>query len=69
MHWPPDYKRVILEPGDEQAIHSGGKGGLRMQPPQIDEANEPILSDEMRAALVDALKDVDFDDPPGMIDS
>ena len=69
MHWPPDYKRVILEPGDEHATHSGAKGGLRMQPPQIGETNEPILSDEMRAALVEALKDVDLDDPPGIIDS
>ena len=30
MQWPPDYKKVVLEPGDESAIHTGGKGGLRM---------------------------------------
>lgn len=29
MQWPPAYKKIILEPGDEQAIHSGGKGGLQ----------------------------------------
>jgi hypothetical protein len=28
MQWPPNYKKIIIEPGDEYAIHSGGKGGL-----------------------------------------
>lgn len=26
MQWPPAYNKVILDPGDETAIHSGGKG-------------------------------------------
>jgi len=26
MQWPPVYNKVILEAGDETAIHSGGKG-------------------------------------------
>ena len=26
MQWPPAYNKVILEAGDETAIHSGGKG-------------------------------------------
>lgn len=26
MQWPPAYNKVILEAGDESAIHSGGKG-------------------------------------------
>ena len=26
MSWPPDYQKVILDPGDEYAMHSGGKG-------------------------------------------
>jgi hypothetical protein len=30
IHWPPQYKRVILEEGDSGAIHTGGTGGLRM---------------------------------------
>ena len=25
MQWPPEYKRTILEAGDESAIHAGGK--------------------------------------------
>lgn len=30
MHWPPSYKKIVLEPGDEYAAHVGGKGGVRM---------------------------------------
>lgn len=30
MQWPPNYRRIILEPGDGNAIHSGGKGGVSM---------------------------------------
>ncbi len=26
LHWPPEYKRPILEPGDTYAVHSGSKG-------------------------------------------
>jgi hypothetical protein len=28
MQWPPTYKKIVLETGDEYAIHSGNKGGL-----------------------------------------
>lgn len=24
--WPPHYKKTVLAPGDEQAVHTGGKG-------------------------------------------
>jgi hypothetical protein len=30
MQWPPNFKRIILEPGDEGAIHTGGKGGVNL---------------------------------------
>ncbi|UCC63048.1 MAG: hypothetical protein JSV36_20275 [Anaerolineae bacterium] len=69
MNWPPAYKKIVLEAGDEYAMHSGGKGGLRMQPPQISEGDEePVLSDELRAALEEILKDVDLDDWSGSAD-
>jgi hypothetical protein len=29
--WKP-WKKIILEPGDSYAVHSGGKGGLGMGP-------------------------------------
>lgn len=31
LNWPPNYKRVILVKGNENAIHSGGKNGVRME--------------------------------------
>lgn len=30
MQWPPNYKRIILEAGDENAVHTGGSTGLGM---------------------------------------
>lgn len=30
MHWPPSYKKVVLEVGDEFAAHVGGKGGTQV---------------------------------------
>ena len=62
LYWPPAYQKIILEAGDEYAIHSGGKGGVQMHPPQIIEDDEPALSEELRAALEEALKDIDLDD-------
>jgi hypothetical protein len=69
MHWPPAYRKIVLDAGDEYAIHSGGKGGLQMGSPQIGVAEESALSEEMRAALEEALKDVDLDDPSSEVDS
>lgn len=35
MRWPPDYAKVVLEPGDVWATHTGGKGGLRLSPQSV----------------------------------
>ena len=67
MSWPPAYRKVVLEAGDEQAIHSGGAGGLQVSPPQVGTIEEPEMSEELRAALEEALKDVDLDDPPSAV--
>lgn len=68
LSWPPAYEKIILEAGDEYATHTGGKGGLRMQPPQIGEAEEPTLSEELRAALEEVLENLDLDDWPSAAD-
>ncbi|HWQ13538.1 MAG TPA: hypothetical protein VNL77_12095 [Roseiflexaceae bacterium] len=41
MHWPPSYKKIVLEPGDEYAAHVGGKGGIRMGAPAISPEAQP----------------------------
>lgn len=32
MQWPPDYRKIVLEAGDENAIHSGGKNQAEESP-------------------------------------
>ena len=66
MQWPPHYNKIVLEHGDTQAYHTGSKGDLRMGPPQIEQSEEAMLSDELRAALEKALEDIDFDNPSNL---
>jgi len=30
LRWPPNYEKLVLEHGDDTAIHVGEKGGLRV---------------------------------------
>ncbi|MFO7684303.1 MAG: hypothetical protein R6X34_30095 [Chloroflexota bacterium] len=60
MQWTP-YKKVVLDSGDEQAIHVGSKNGLHMQNSVPDEDTDD-MSDELRDALNDFLSDIDFGD-------
>ncbi len=48
MRWPLNYKRTILEPGDEEAIHTGGTGGVQMGGAEFGpvEIPEPESADE-----------------------
>jgi hypothetical protein len=63
VSWTPSFKRIIIEAGDEYVTHSGGKGGVQMGAAQLDDGDqEPEFSDELRAALDDALSDIDFED-------
>lgn len=58
LQWPPNYKRVILEVGDENAIHSGGKNGVRME---TDRGN-------VQVGLAEDLEEYDDDGDPGLSD-
>ncbi len=40
MKWPPKYRRIILDEGDESALHRGGKGGLKLGAVQIRPSEE-----------------------------
>ncbi len=62
MRMPPNFNRIMLDVGDETVSHSGSTGGLRIGTVQAREADEPELSDELRAALEDLLEDTDLDD-------
>ncbi len=30
LRWPPHYEKLVLEHGDDSAVHVGAKGGLRV---------------------------------------
>lgn len=62
VQWSPKFKKVVLSAGNENAIHSGSKGGLGISTPEINETDDQILSDELKALLEDALREVDFGD-------
>jgi hypothetical protein len=68
LNWEPEFKKTILEAGDEYAIHSGGKGGLRMGHIQIMPVNDPNFEEEYpiedaRLAPWEAwLEESDFED-------
>jgi hypothetical protein len=63
LTWPPQYKKIVLNAGDEAARHSGGKGGLGPSELQMNSAEELDLPDHIRSSIEDLLKDLDFDDP------
>lgn len=35
VKWPPNYQKIVLEPGDINAVHSGGTGGLSVHAPRV----------------------------------
>ncbi len=65
MQWPPHYKRIILEPGDEEAIHTGGRGGVHSASAALHQESDrlkPWLPDEM-VGLAD---EMDGEELPGL---
>ena len=62
LQWPPDYKKIILEPGDEYASNSGGKGDLQMGGLQVVPAEDDTgMEDPRLAPWLEWLESVDFD--------
>lgn len=69
MTWPPQYSKIILEPGNESVSHSGGKGGLKMgiaqtsTPEKALEGREPAVSggSETDEAIVKLLRNAGLD--------
>jgi len=66
---PPEYRKIILDAGDELAIHSGSKGGLVMGSIEVGKPEEPMLPDQIVATLEKILKDFDRDHPSDASDS
>lgn len=64
VQWPPKYRKIILYSGNEYALHSGGKGDVRMEAPQIQPESDITLSEEWFSAL----DDLDFGNWPDEIE-
>ena len=58
LQWPPQYKRIMLEPGNEDAVHSGGSGGVSMGDTSIIQ-----ISEEELAVPPDDIHDMPYDSP------
>ena len=65
LRWPPNYEKLILEHGDEAAIHVGGKGGLSLGHVAVTPA--PTPAPQMPQAEQQWLRDngIDWDDAAG----
>jgi hypothetical protein len=50
MNWPPAYSKIVIEAGDEYAVHSGGKGGLRLGISAVTAADTSIPDDSLFGA-------------------
>ena len=48
IQWPPDYRKTVLDAGDEFATHSGGTGGLSVGAAEISQGSGLSTSDEAR---------------------
>lgn len=68
MQLQPELNTIVLEAGNEHVRHVGSTDGLQLRLVRVHQGDEPVLSDELRAALEEALEDVDFDDWFGMAD-
>ena len=62
MRWPPDFERLILEHGDDGAVHVGAKGGVRMTGLEVNPSPSPGLSSEARQWLSN--NGIDWDGTP-----
>ncbi|MCI0608224.1 MAG: hypothetical protein L0Z71_04080 [Anaerolineae bacterium] len=62
VQWPPSYKIIILEAGDQDTRHSLSMGNLRIGPFQVTQAEGTGLNEDFR--LIPWMKwfeKVDFD--------
>ena len=62
LRWPPDFERLILEHGDDTAVHVGAKGGVRMTGLEVNPSPSPDLSGEARQWLSN--NGIDWDGTP-----
>ena len=61
LQWPPWYRKIVLEPGDQLAQHSCSKGGLIIGTPSFTAYDPDALPGEDGAPFADATDLADAD--------
>jgi len=61
MSWPLEYKKIVLEPGDDYAVHTGAKGGLKMGAPETVQEEDSFEDDKYLIPWLEWMEKVDFD--------
>ena len=68
--WKPKFMQIVLEAGNEYALHTGKKGGLQMRPVQVmvkddiapGEELDALIEDERLAPFKAWMEEVGFED-------
>ena len=60
IQWLPEFKQIVLETGNEFALHNGSKGGLKIQGSQVLQEDEPAPDPGLKE-WEDWLDRVDFE--------
>lgn len=60
MQWPPQYKRIILDTGDENVVHTGGKRGLQIGLAHATPEDTEDGPDQDLGLWSEGLEDMDF---------
>jgi hypothetical protein len=62
VQWPPAYKMIVLEPGEEDTRHNVSKVNSRVSSIRVTQAEETELIEEFRLIpWIEWMEKVDFD--------
>ncbi len=60
MQWKPEFKRVVIEPGEENVPHTGGRYGTPPDEPAVSSHELESAPEALSSEWEDWLHDVDF---------
>jgi hypothetical protein len=63
LRWPPEYQKLVLEPGDEGATHTAATAGVQLGPFEVVASGDPPADpgSDWRRWLAD--NGIDWDGP------
>ncbi len=60
LQWPPKYRKIVLDQGDANVVHTGSQGGVSMGPVQMPDKSDKDGSDNGLDAWREGLADIDL---------